>query len=151
MAVTGASSANRLGLGIESLALLLQGDARGRLWLQNLQVNNHTRARRRTVREARRPPRLPRRPAVATTTSSSRRPPPQRLRPRRARSRAPSPISGYTHPQPFVARMMRRLDIVPWLAGVTLVSSSKTSVGAYTLFQFTIKASLVSPPANPSP
>ncbi len=58
-------------------------------------------------------------------------------------------ISGFTYSQPAVALMMRRLAIVPWLTGVSLVSSSKTSVGADTLFQFTVKASLVSPQAIP--
>lgn len=58
-------------------------------------------------------------------------------------------ISGFTYSQPSVARMMRRLSIVPWLTGITLVSSSKTSVGPDTVYQFTLKASLVSPQAMP--
>ncbi len=58
-------------------------------------------------------------------------------------------ISGYTYSQPSVARMMRRLDIVPWLSGVSLVSSTKASVGAVTVFQFTVKATVVSTPSIP--
>ena len=35
-------------------------------------------------------------------------------------------ITGFTYSQPSVARLMRRLDIVPWLQDVSLVSSSKS-------------------------
>lgn len=55
-------------------------------------------------------------------------------------------ISGYTYSQPSVARLMRRLAIVPWLTGVSLVSSSQTAIGSSTVVQFTLKANVVSPP-----
>ena len=41
---------------------------------------------------------------------------------------------------------MRRLAFVPWLADVSLVSSSQTTVGTATLYAFSLKANLVSPP-----
>ena len=55
-------------------------------------------------------------------------------------------ISGLTYSQPSVARVMRRLAFVPWLADVSLVSSSQTTVGTATLYAFSLKANLVSPP-----
>ncbi len=58
-------------------------------------------------------------------------------------------ISGVTYSQPSVARVMRRLGFVPWLSDVTLVSSSQTTVGSDTLYAFTLKANLVSPPVAP--
>ncbi|HEX4518160.1 MAG TPA: PilN domain-containing protein [Gaiellaceae bacterium] len=58
-------------------------------------------------------------------------------------------INGYTYSQPSVARMIRRLDLVPWLAGVSLVSSSKTTIGSDTVFQFSVKASVVPPETAP--
>jgi Tfp pilus assembly protein PilN len=51
-------------------------------------------------------------------------------------------ITGFTYSQPSVARLMRRLDIVPWLQDVSLVSSSKASIGSDTVFQFTLKATV---------
>jgi Tfp pilus assembly protein PilN len=85
-------------------------------------------------------------PATTTTTSSTSTPPP---------APAPAPaggtftISGYTYSQPSVARMMRRLDLVPWLTGITLVSSAKSSVGATTVVQFSVSASVISPESTP--
>jgi Tfp pilus assembly protein PilN len=58
-------------------------------------------------------------------------------------------ISGITYSQPSVARVMRRLAFVPWLSDVTLVSSAQTTVGTDTLYAFTLKANLVSPPVAP--
>ena len=58
-------------------------------------------------------------------------------------------ISGITYSQPSVARVMRRLGFVPWLSDVTLVSSAQTAVGTATLYAFTLKANLVSPPVAP--
>lgn len=55
-------------------------------------------------------------------------------------------ITGFTYSQPSVARLMRRLDIVPWLTDVSLVSSSKSSIGSDTVFQFVVKATV-----NPTP
>jgi Tfp pilus assembly protein PilN len=85
-------------------------------------------------------------PTTTTTTSDASTPAP-----------APAPtatpstftISGYTYSQPSVARMMRRLNLVPWLTGVNLVSSAKTTVGADTVFQFSVQASVISPEATP--
>jgi Tfp pilus assembly protein PilN len=83
--------------------------------------------------------------APATTTTTSTTPAPS----------APAPtastftISGYTYSQPSVARMMRRLDDVPWLTGVSLVSSSKSTIGSDVVFQFTVKAAVISPQGTP--
>jgi Tfp pilus assembly protein PilN len=55
-------------------------------------------------------------------------------------------LSGITYSQPSVARVMRRLGFVPWLSDVTLVSSAQTTVGTATLYAFTLKANLASPP-----
>ncbi len=54
-------------------------------------------------------------------------------------------VTGFTYSQPSVARLMRRLSIVPWLANVSLVSSSKTTVGSDNVYQFTLKATVISP------
>jgi Tfp pilus assembly protein PilN len=51
-------------------------------------------------------------------------------------------VTGFTYSQPSVARLMRRLDIVPWLTDVSLVSSSKSAIGSDTVFQFTLKATV---------
>ena len=55
--------------------------------------------------------------------------PPPRRRSARPRRASTFTITGYTYSQPSVARLMRRLDIVPWLPDVSLVSSSKTAIG----------------------
>jgi Tfp pilus assembly protein PilN len=56
-------------------------------------------------------------------------------------------IQGYTYSQPSVARLMRRLAVVPWLSGVSLVSSSTSQIGNDQVVQFNIKASVVTPVA----
>ena len=55
-------------------------------------------------------------------------------------------FTGYTYSQPSVARMMRRLDLVPWLQDVSLVSSTKTAINDHKVFQFTLGANF-----NPLP
>ena len=55
-------------------------------------------------------------------------------------------FTGYTYSQPSVARMMRRLDLVPWLQDVSLVSSTKTAINNHKVFQFTLGANF-----NPLP
>src|SRR4051794_2974923 len=55
-------------------------------------------------------------------------------------------FTGYTYSQPSVARMMRRLDLVPWLQDVSLVSSTKTAINNHKIFQFTLGANF-----NPLP
>jgi Tfp pilus assembly protein PilN len=57
-------------------------------------------------------------------------------------------ISGYTYSQASVARLMRRLSLLPWLSGVTLQSSSVTTVGAHSVFQFTIVGAVSALPAK---
>jgi Tfp pilus assembly protein PilN len=49
-------------------------------------------------------------------------------------------FTGYTYSQPSVARMMRRLDLVPWLQDVNLVSSTKTAINEHNVYQFTLGA-----------
>jgi Tfp pilus assembly protein PilN len=55
-------------------------------------------------------------------------------------------VSGYTYTQPSVARLMRRLRLVPWLSGISLTTSSKTSLDNRTLYQFTLGANVISLP-----
>ena len=55
-------------------------------------------------------------------------------------------LTGYTYSQPSVARVLRRLELVPWLRDVTLVTSAKTVSGQYSLYQFTVGANIVSSP-----
>lgn len=47
-------------------------------------------------------------------------------------------ISGFTYSQASVARLMRRLSLLPWLSDVSLQSSTLTVVGARSVFQFSI-------------
>src|SRR5262245_56608513 len=49
-------------------------------------------------------------------------------------------FTGYTYSQPAVARMMRRLELVPWLQDVTLVSSTKTAINSHNLSHDTLAA-----------
>jgi Tfp pilus assembly protein PilN len=55
-------------------------------------------------------------------------------------------FTGYTYSQPSVARMMRRLDLVPWLQDVNLVSSTKSAINEHSVYQFTLGATF-----NPLP
>jgi Tfp pilus assembly protein PilN len=56
-------------------------------------------------------------------------------------------VTGYTYSQPSVARVMRRLSLLPWLRDVSLVSSTKTAIANHTVFQFTVGANFVGLPA----
>jgi Tfp pilus assembly protein PilN len=55
-------------------------------------------------------------------------------------------ITGYTYTQPSVARLMRRLALVPWLNGVSLTTSTKTLLGDHTVYQFTLGANVMTLP-----
>jgi len=55
-------------------------------------------------------------------------------------------FTGYTYSQPSVARMMRRLQLVPWLQDVNLVNSTKTAIDQHTVYQFTLGANFISLP-----
>jgi Tfp pilus assembly protein PilN len=55
-------------------------------------------------------------------------------------------ITGYTYTQPSVARLMRRLALVPWLNGVSLTTSSKTLLGNHEIYQFTLGANVMTLP-----
>jgi Tfp pilus assembly protein PilN len=55
-------------------------------------------------------------------------------------------ITGYTYTQPSVARLMRRLALVPWLNGVSLTTSSKTLLGNHAVYQFTLGANVMTLP-----
>lgn len=59
-------------------------------------------------------------------------------------------ISGYTYSQPAVARLMRRLELIPWLANINLVSSSTSAIGNSTVVQFTVGANVVAA-SEPTP
>jgi Tfp pilus assembly protein PilN len=47
-------------------------------------------------------------------------------------------IGGYTYSQASVARLMRRLELLPWLSDISLQTSNLTTVGTHSVFQFTI-------------
>jgi len=55
-------------------------------------------------------------------------------------------ITGYTYTQPSVARLMRRLALVPWLNGVSLTTSTKTLLGNHQIYQFTLGANVMTLP-----
>ena len=57
-------------------------------------------------------------------------------------------ISGYTYSQASVARLMRRLSLLPWLSDVSLSSSNLTTVGTHSVYQFTIVGTVNSLPAK---
>jgi Tfp pilus assembly protein PilN len=81
-------------------------------------------------------PTTPTTPATPTTGAS----------PTPAPLGGPVTFTGYTYSQPSVARMMRRLSIVPWLQDVNLVTSTKSSINDHTVYQFTFGANF-----NPLP
>jgi Tfp pilus assembly protein PilN len=57
-------------------------------------------------------------------------------------------MSGYTYSQASVARLMRRLSLLPWLSDVTLQNSTVTTLGAHSVFQFTIVGAVNALPAK---
>jgi Tfp pilus assembly protein PilN len=57
-------------------------------------------------------------------------------------------ISGFTYSQASVARLMRRLSLLPWLSDVSLTNSTVTTVGTHSVFQFTIVGAVNSLPAK---
>jgi Tfp pilus assembly protein PilN len=57
-------------------------------------------------------------------------------------------ITGYTYSQKSVARLMRRLSLLPWLSDVTLQTSAMTTVGTHSVFQFTIVGAVTALPAK---
>jgi Tfp pilus assembly protein PilN len=57
-------------------------------------------------------------------------------------------ITGYTYSQKSVARLMRRLSLLPWLSDVTLQNSSMTTAGTHSVFQFTIVGAVTALPAK---
>jgi Tfp pilus assembly protein PilN len=57
-------------------------------------------------------------------------------------------ISGYTYSQASVARLMRRLTLLPWLSGVSLQSSTVTTLGAHSVYQFNIVGAVTALPAK---
>ncbi len=57
-------------------------------------------------------------------------------------------ITGFTYSQASVARLMRRLSLLPWLSDVSLTSSNVTTVGTHSVFQFTIVGAVNSLPAK---
>jgi len=80
-------------------------------------------------------------PAPAVTTPGVAPPPPP---PPGASAAAPTgfTLTGYTYSQPSVARLMRRLALLPWLDSVSLVTSTKQALGDHTVYQFTVGANL---------
>ncbi len=57
-------------------------------------------------------------------------------------------VGGYTYSQSSVARLMRRLKLLPWLTDVQLQSSTVTTIGTHSVFQFTIVGAVNALPAK---
>ncbi len=57
-------------------------------------------------------------------------------------------ITGFTYSQASVARLMRRLSLLPWLSDVSLTNSNVTTVGTHSVYQFTIVGAVNSLPAK---
>jgi Tfp pilus assembly protein PilN len=78
----------------------------------------------------------------ATTTTTATPPPAS------TSSGAPTAVTvtGYTYSQREVARMMRRLELVPWLEDVSLVTSAKSAIADHIVYQFTLGANFVARP-----
>ncbi|MGH3002212.1 MAG: PilN domain-containing protein [Gaiellaceae bacterium] len=55
-------------------------------------------------------------------------------------------LTGYTYSQPSVARLMKRLSLLPWLQDVSLISSSRKVIGDKTVYQMTVNANIVKTP-----
>jgi Tfp pilus assembly protein PilN len=55
-------------------------------------------------------------------------------------------ITGYTYTQPSVARLMRRLALVPWLKDVSLTTSTKQQLANHFVYQFTLGANVITLP-----
>jgi len=70
-------------------------------------------------------------PATTTTAAAAPPPPP---------ATGPMNIQGYTYSHEGVARLLSRLQVVPALQGVKLVSSSQSTVNGQTVIAFTIQA-----------
>ena len=58
-------------------------------------------------------------------------------------------IGGYTYSEDSVARLLTRLQLLPMLSGVTLGTTTSSSVGNKPVVQFLVTAT-VTPPANES-
>ena len=57
-------------------------------------------------------------------------------------------ITGYTYSQRSVARLMRRLKMLPWLNEISLQNSNVATVGTHSAFQFTIVGGVNALPAK---
>jgi Tfp pilus assembly protein PilN len=57
-------------------------------------------------------------------------------------------VTGFTYSQASVARLMRRLSMLPWLSDVSLQNSNVTTVGAHSVYQFTIVGGVNALPAK---
>ncbi|HXH97950.1 MAG TPA: PilN domain-containing protein [Gaiellaceae bacterium] len=55
-------------------------------------------------------------------------------------------VTGYTYAQPSVARLMRRLGLVPWLSDVSLTTSAKQILNNHLVYEFTLGANVISLP-----
>lgn len=117
------------------------------VWLQNLQSTVPGAAATIASEQAAAAAAVAAAKAATTTTTSSTTTTPAPV----AAPTVPSTflVTGFTYSQPSVARMMRRLSIVPWLSNVSLVSSSKSQIGADIVFTFSVKATVVSPQVIP--
>jgi Tfp pilus assembly protein PilN len=86
-------------------------------------------------------------PTTTTSSSSSSTPPASTPTPTTTGPTGFS-IGGYTYSQSSVARLMRRLRLLPWLSDVSLQSSTLTTVGTHSVFQFNITGGVNALPAK---
>ena len=86
--------------------------------------------------------------APATTTTSSSSTPPASTPTPTTTGPTGFSIGGYTYSQSSVARLMRRLKLLPWLTDVSLQSSTLTTVGTHSVFQFNITGGVNALPAK---
>jgi Tfp pilus assembly protein PilN len=112
------------------------------VWLQNLQAQSGGAAATLQAAQAAAAAAAagPTTTSVGSTTTAAAAPPPTT-----STGSNTFTIQGYTYSQPSVARLMRRLSVVPWLTGVSLVSSTKSEIGNDEVVNFNIKASVVTP------
>jgi Tfp pilus assembly protein PilN len=84
-------------------------------------------------------------PATGSTTTTTATPAPA---PTPVAGPAGFTVTGYTYSQSSVARLMRRLELLPWLTGIQLQASVLTTVGTKSAFQFIIVGGVNSLPAK---
>lgn len=113
------------------------------VWLSNMQVTTAGAAATLSQQQTAAAAAAAAAAATQTSTTTTPAPPPAATAPSTSNTFS---ITGFTYSHPSVARLMRLLDIVPWLQGVSLTSSSKSAIGNDTIYQFTLTATVIPTP-----